>query len=81
MTEQAKFSYAKTLQNTLEKNEIMRMAHGVIQANVSKPEVVQSHLSKIREMLANTKNSLKKAIKPKSSRVYTGNGFVGNSYE
>lgn len=64
MTEHNEFSYAKSLKNTLTQNDIMRMAHGVIQANVSKPEVVKENISALRQQLAVKK--LPQLVKTKS---------------
>lgn len=51
-TEQDKFAYAKTLQNTLTQTNLMRLAHGVITANASSPETVKKNVSSIKKMLA-----------------------------
>jgi len=76
MTEQTEFSYAKTLQNTLEQNEIMRMAHGVIQANVSKPELVKSNIKSIREKLTSCKLPQLKTAKSKLQKLEQANKYL-----
>ena len=48
---------------------IKRFAHGVMLLNASKPEVVQSHLSKIREKITTVKRSAKKSIPTKTLRA------------
>jgi len=51
MTEQNKFAYAKTLQNTLSESNIRKLAHGVMAANKAEPETASKFLTQIREKI------------------------------
>lgn len=55
MSEQNEYSYAKTLQNTINQTMILRMAHNVMQSNKSKPDVVKRNILNIRTMINEAK--------------------------
>lgn len=55
MTEQCKFAYAKTLQNTITETHILRIAHNIMQLNKSRPNIIKKNISEVRQKIAQKK--------------------------
>lgn len=69
MTEHDKFAYAKTMQNTLTQNHILKISHNIIQLNKSRPDVVEKNISQIRKKLAKAKLNTFQATIDKSKKL------------
>ncbi len=69
MTEQCKFAYAKTLQNTLTETHILRIAHNIMQLNKSLPNVAEEHIKNIRQNIARNKTNVFKITVNKADNL------------